>query len=57
MDVCLFSWVFQVTSDKYPEEDFLSPSLSLVIAIVLKSILCVISIATPGSESLPKYCF
>ena len=40
--------MFWVSLDKYSEMELVGPSLSLVIAFVLKSILCGISIATPG---------
>ena len=34
----VFEFVFLVSLDKYPEEELLGPSLSFVIAFVLKSI-------------------
>ena len=45
--ICLFKLVFWVSSDKYPEVEFLG-RLSLVVAFVLKPILSGISIATPA---------
>ena len=44
--ICLFDLAFWVPSDKYPEVELLDPSLSLVIAFAIKSILSGIGIAT-----------
>ena len=44
---CLFEFMFCVSLNKYPEVKLLGPSLSLVIAIVLKCILFHESIAIP----------
>ena len=47
-----FQLVFWVSLDKYPEEELLDPSLFIVIAFVLKSIFCGISIATQDFKIL-----
>ena len=43
-----FELVFWFSSDKYLAMELLHPSLSLIIAFVLKSILYCVSIATPA---------
>ena len=44
----LFDLVFWVSLPTYAEVELMGPSLSLIIAFVLKSILSAVSIATPG---------